>query len=118
MQDSGNIPAEHYEAPTGEHLVDTIYTVNWALIGLQALSSVDEKYISAYEKLKALIIRIQDNSPEVQFNGCWRGMFDMNQNSWGGGDRFEGGAGSIYTGWTNAPISLCLLHEYDHASMF
>ena len=39
-------------------------------------------------------------------------MFDMNQNSWGGGDRFEGGAGSIYTGWTNAPVSLAfLLHD-------
>jgi len=32
-------------------------------------------------------------------------MFDLNANSWGGGDRFEGGAGSIYTGWTNAPIA-------------
>ncbi len=56
MKESGNIPAEHYEAPTGEHLVDTIYTVNWALIGLQALSAVDAKYTAAYEKLKALII--------------------------------------------------------------
>ena len=105
MKGNGNIPAEHYETPTGEHLVDTIYTVNWALIGLQALSALDKKYTPSYDKLKNLIIRIQDGSPEKQFNGCWRGMFDMNQNIWGGGNRFEGGAGSIYTGWTNAPIS-------------
>lgn len=118
MKESGNIPAEHYEAPTGEHLVDTIYTVNWALIGLQALSAVDAKYTAAYEKLKALIIRIQDNSPEVQFNGCWRGMFDMNQNSWGGGDRYEGGAGSIYTGWTNAPISWVLALDLLKRNLF
>jgi len=26
MQENGNLPAEHYEAPTGAHLVDTIYT--------------------------------------------------------------------------------------------
>ena len=44
MRENGNIPAEHYEAPCGEHLVDTIYTANWALIGLQALAAIDEKY--------------------------------------------------------------------------
>ena len=36
-------------------------------------------------------------------------MYDLNAKSWGGGNRFEGGAASIYTGWTNAPISIALL---------
>lgn len=118
MKESGNIPAEHYEAPTGEHLVDTIYTVNWALLGLQAVCAFDGKYKPAYEKLRALFIRIQDTSPEVQFNGCWRGMFDMERNSWGGGDRFEGGAGSIYTGWTNAPVSWVFALEILKRTLF
>ena len=26
-----------------------------------------------------------------------------------GGNRYEGGAGSIYSGWTNAPIALAML---------
>lgn len=118
IRKSGNIPAEHYEAPAGGHLVDTIYTVNWALIGLQALSSADKKYTAAYEKVRALIIRIQDTSPEKHFNGCWRGMFDMNLNAWGGGNRFEGGAGSIYTGWTNAPISWALALDILKRNLF
>lgn len=118
MRENGNIPAEHYEAPKGEHLVDTIYTANWALLGLQALSAIDEKYTEAYKKLQSLIIRIQDRSSEPQFAGCWRGMFDMNQQTWGGGDRFEGGAGSIYTGWTNAPISWVFAMDLLNRNLF
>ena len=118
IQENGNIPAEHYEAPTGTHLVDTIYTVNWALLGLQALAAIDEKYIPAYRKVLDLTVKIQDPSPEPQFNGCWRGMYDMEQNSWGGGDRYEGGAGSIYTGWTNAPISWVIAMEMKSENLF
>ena len=105
MQENGNLPAEHYEAPTGPHLVDTIYTANWSLLALQSLGAIAPTFAPYYEKIKALILSIQDDSDEPQFSGCWRGMFDLNANSWGGGDRFEGGAGSIYTGWTNAPIA-------------
>ena len=118
MRENGNIPAEHYEAPCGEHLVDTIYTANWALLGLQLLSSADAKYAAAYEKLRNLIVEIQDPSSEPQFSGCWRGMYDMEQHSWGGGDRFEGGAGSIYTGWTNAPISWALAMDILKRNLF
>lgn len=118
IQENGNIPAEHYEAPTGVHLVDTIYTVNWALLGLQALSAVDPEYQAACQKVMNLVIQIQDTSPEPQFNGCWRGMYDMEQKSWGGGDRFEGGAGSIYTGWTNAPISWVIALELQKKNLF
>lgn len=105
MQENGNLPAEHYEAPVGEHLVDTIYTVNWSLLALQSLKNIVPEFSAAYEKIKGLVLKIQDDSPEKQFSGCWRGMFDLKLNTWGGGDRFEGGAGSIYTGWTNAPIA-------------
>ena len=52
---------------------------------------------------------IQDTDPSPLCNGCWRGMFDLNTRQWGGGNRFEGGAASIYSGWTNAPISVALL---------
>ena len=104
---TGNIPAQHWEAPSGEHLADTIYTLNWAVLALQCMASLVQKdsYDSAYRKLLNLLLNIQDISPEKQFCGCWRGMFDMMAGVWGGGESYEGGAGSIYTGWTNAPIA-------------
>ncbi|MBQ9088334.1 MAG: hypothetical protein IJY46_06105 [Lentisphaeria bacterium] len=118
--DNGFPPSEHArETPTGKNLVDTIYTVNWSLLGLREFGLIAGKEYSAYaDKLIALLCRIQDTADNKHFYGCWRGMFDINTGSWGGGDLFEGGGNSIYTGWTNAPISLCFLHEYDHASMF
>ena len=113
-------PSEHArETPTGKNLVDTIYTVNWSLLGLREFGLIAGKDYSVYaDKLIALLCRIQDTSENPHFAGCWRGMFDINTGSWGGGDLFEGGGNSIYTGWTNAPISLALLHEYSNASMF
>jgi len=115
--ETGNIPAEHYESPCGPLLVDTIYTLNWVLLGLQTFLPVslpedEKKFRTAYEKMLSLVLRIQDKSPERQFNGCWRGMYDLNTNSWGGGDSYEGGCGSIYSGWTNAPIGIVLASEY------
>ena len=114
----GNIPAEHYEAPVGKHLVDTIYTVNWALLGLQSLSALRPEFRNEYEKVLNLVLHIQDKSPEPQYAGAWRGMYDMEKNSWGGGNCFEGGAGSIYTGWTNAPISSAIAMELLKRDLF
>ena len=110
---TGNIPAEHYEAPSGPHLVDTIYTVNWCLLGIQNLVKAGgaAEYEELYGKLLNLFARIQDQDESRAFNGCWRGMFDMNTGTWGGGDRYEGGAGSIYSGWTNAPIAIAFANE-------
>ena len=112
---TGNFASEHdSEAPAGPHLVDTIYTANWVLPALQCLG---EQGKDAGEKLLQLLLKIQDTDSAPQFNGCWRGMYDLQTGSWGGGDRYEGGAGSIYTGWTNAPISLWLLAERDGKSL-
>lgn len=113
---TGNVPAEHYEAPKGPHLVDTIYTANWIIIGLQNLIALvdgdtEKTFREYFEKMLQLFATIQDTSPERQFNGCWRGMFDMKAGTWGGGDSYEGGAGSIYSGWTNAPVSLVFANE-------
>jgi len=38
-------------------------------------------------------------------------MYDCQAGEWGGGNRFEGGRGSIYSGWTNAPVSMAFLLE-------
>ena len=116
---TGNIPAEHYEAPKGEHLVDTIYTLNWSFLALQMAAELTGNATIAAAKAKQaeLLLSIQDRSDSDFFNGCWRGMFDLKTKSWGGGNCYEGGAGSIYTGWTNAPISLGLLLETRKSSL-
>ena len=36
----------------------------------------------------------------------------------GGGDRYEGGANSIYSGWTNAPIAWAFLINSGVGSLF
>ena len=110
---TGNIPAEHEEAPIGPHLADMVYTVNWALLGLQLAKSIykNTKYQEAFEKVLSLVINMQDTNPVKQYNGCWRGMYDIDAGQWGGGDCYEGGSSSIYTGWTNAPISWVLTFE-------
>lgn len=116
---TGNLPAEHYEAPCGAHLADLIYTVNWALLGLHAYQSINPnpKYREGFEKLLTFIIEIQDRTSMTQYHGCWRGMYDLKLKTWGGGDRYEGGAGSIYSGWTNAPIAWVLAYELLGSSL-
>jgi len=117
--ETGNIASEHYEIPNGTHLADLIYTVNWAYMGFQLVADLTGKpiYRHAFHKLTALLIAIQDRNNSPQFNGCWRGLYDFNTGSWGGGDLHEGGSGSIYTGWTNAPISICMAHQLANDSM-
>ena len=76
-----------------------------------------EAVAAAKRKQAELLLSIQDRSDSDFFRGCWRGMYDLTTRSWGGGNCFEGGAGSIYTGWTNAPISLGLLLESRRSSL-
>lgn len=117
--ETGCIPAEHHEAPSGPHLADTIYTLNWAILALQNMVAAtgQAKYREGFDKLLALLLKIQDHTPKKQLFGCWRGMYDLNVGAWGGGDCYEGGAGSIYTGWTNAPIAWAFLNELNHKSL-
>lgn len=111
-----NLPSEHFETPNGPHLVDLIYTVNWAFLGWVNLAGLsnkaeDREIVRIFAELLA---KIQDDSSNAAFNGCWRGLYDLNDQKWGGGDRYEGGAGSIYSGWTNAPIVIgFLLNELN-----
>jgi len=64
-----------------------------------------------------LLLQIQDRSPRPELSGCWRGMYDLEQKCWGGGNRFEGGAGSIYSGWTNTSIALALCYFLNQRSI-
>jgi len=114
----GNLPSEHFEAPNGPHLVDTIYTVNWALLGLVNLTGWLRlpEHRRALDRLVELLVDIQDTSESPVYRGCWRGMFDLNARAWGGGDCYEGGANSIYTGWTNAPITIGLMLAHSRLS--
>lgn len=109
--ETGNIPSEHHEAPVGTALADTIYTLNWAVLSLQAAADIDDRYRTAYRKILNLLLQIQDRSRPAHLHGCWRGMYDMESKTWGGGNCFEGGADSIYTGWTNAPIGWACAFE-------
>jgi hypothetical protein len=62
--------------------------------------------------------KTQDKSDSPIFNGCWRGMYDTKAQGWGGGDCYEGGAGSIYSGWTNAPITWAFIMDKTGDSLF
>lgn len=119
----GHFPAEHYEAPVASHCADLIYTQNWATIGLQHAAGLFDDELGrecrlASERSLAFLAEIQDKSPSLAFNGCWRGMYDTERGIWGGGDCHEGGANSVYTGWTNAPISLSFLSAETGQNLF
>lgn len=113
MDDQGNIASQWRETQEGEHYVDTIYTQNWATLALGNMKYMtgDSRYTDAFAKSLQLLICIQDQTPAKHLNGCWRGLFDLKTKSWSGGDKYEGGSGSIYSGWTNAPISWVIALE-------
>ncbi len=116
----GHLRAEHYETPAGEHLADLIYTQNWATLGLYHAARVfnSAPFREGFERSAEFLTRIQDRSPDAHFNGAWRGLYDTRAGAWGGGDHYEGGQGSLYSGWTNAPIALALLLDLGGASLF
>ena len=120
-QETGNIPSEWgREAPTGRHLVDLIYTLNWSLLGFYIIHglTMEDKYDAAQEKILNLLVKIQDRSEDKHLCGCWRGMYDLNAGGWGGGNCYEGGANSIYTGWTNAPVAIVIAARILKISLF
>lgn len=104
------LPSTHYEAPKGNLLADLIYTMNWFYTAMtffekELPSGAGRKWLKEFS---AFLIEIQDKSTQKELCGCWRGMYDISNNAWGGGDCYEGGANSIYSGWTNAPIGWSL----------
>ncbi|QHI70153.1 hypothetical protein [Tichowtungia aerotolerans] len=116
----GHFTSNHFEAPAGDHLADLIYTQNWATLGLYHLAKLSPakvEYRAAFEKSAQFLIDIQDSSGTSLFDGCWRGMYDCDVGAWGGGNRFEGGKGSIYSGWTNAVISIAFLLELTDSTL-
>ena len=112
-EEYSTVPSEHAtEAPVGKEFADLIYTINWVLLGMREFSLAENgKYRPQLDKIIDLLVSIQDDSESLSFKGCWRGMYDVKNHTWNCGDMYEGGSGSIYTGWTNAPISLGLLFE-------
>jgi hypothetical protein len=121
LTDSAGItPSQWNEAPEGAKLIDLIYTMNWTVLAFQLLNGLTkkQKYRDIYNKQLQIMLEIQDDSPAPSLNGCWRGMYDFQTNSWSGGNRFEGGANSIYTGWTNAPIAIVMLLELSDNNLF
>lgn len=116
----GHFFAEHDEAPAAPHLADLVYTENWAVLGFHHLHALtgEKRYLKARDLSLRFLASIQDRSESPLFSGCWRGMYDTLAGRWGGGDRFEGGASSIYSGWTNAPIAWAFLFASGIGSLF
>jgi len=116
----GHFPAEHYEAPASPHLADLIYTQNFATLGLLHAATLfnDSTFQDAARRSLAFLAMVQDTSASPHLRGCWRGMYDTRKGDWGGGDAYEGGQSSIYSGWTNAPISLAFLFDLTGQSLF
>jgi len=104
------LPAEHYEAPSGTELADLIYTMNFATVAFGKYVKVTGNSAArdVFCSLVEFLLAIQDSDSNPRLRGCWRGMYDVSAQTWGGGDHSEGGANSIYTGWTNAPIGWTL----------
>ena len=111
MDENCLLPSEHYEAPAGGQLADLIYTMNFAAVAFTGFTPLvpNQKQIQNVRyKIREFLLKIQDKHPSLHLNGCWRGMYNVSMHKWGGGNHTEGGADSIYTGWTNAPIGWAL----------
>ena len=103
-------PAAHFETPVGPNLADLIYTLNFCFVGLVLASFGDRDFLPSARKLGLFLAQIQDDGKEYPvLAGCWRGMYDCAAQRYGGGNCYEGGADSIYSGWTNAPIAWAML---------
>lgn len=106
----GILPAEHFEAPPGPHLADLIYTINFAFAGIALAAAKEGRFLGIAQKLGRFLAEVQDDGAEIPtLEGCWRGMYDCQAKHYGGGNLYEGGANSIYSGWTNAPIAIGML---------
>jgi hypothetical protein len=121
QEEDGHFRSEHYESPIAPHLADYIYTQNWATLGLYhtwLLFDKDETYRKGFDASLEFLAATQDKTESPIFKGCWRGLYDTKAGDWGGGDCYEGGAGSIYSGWTNAPIAWAFLMDQTDETLF
>ena len=102
------------------HLADLIYTDNWAVLALHHLHLLtgDRAFLRSRDRALRFLAAIQDRSPSPHFAGCWRGLYDTRAGAWGGGDHYEGGANSLYSGWTNAPIAWAFLFAAGDGDLF
>jgi hypothetical protein len=120
QEPTGHFRAEHYETPDAPELADMIYTQNWATLGLWHSAQLfdSDEYRRAHLRSLEFLASVQDDSPAPYLRGCWRGLYDTRAGAWGGGDRYEGGANSIYSGWTNAPLAWAFLFSVMDESLF
>ncbi len=116
---SGMIPGETRWGAAGDHVGDLVYTQNWFTLAMWHAHQVtkDARYKSAVLQSLNFLREIQDKGPEPQTRGSWRGAFDTLAWEWGGTNQLEGGPGSIYTGWTNAPIDLAIAFYLNDDSL-
>ena len=95
--ETGNIPSSYFDVPKGEQYADTLYTLNWAVLGMQNMRQLDSAYTDDYDRIMELLLAIQDKEEAPHLKGSWHGTYNLKAKTWGG-------VGSIYTGSTNAPI--------------
>jgi len=116
---SGIIPGETRWGPAGDHVADLVYTQNWFTLAMwNAYKLTQEpRYRTAFLHSLNFLSEVQDKGPEPETRGAWRGAFDALAWEWGGTSQLEGGPGSIYSGWTNAPIDLAIEFYLDGDSL-
>lgn len=97
-------------------LTDLVYTCGYALHGwLDAWRATsDTRHLEAARRLGEFLIGIQVDDATVNWDGAWRGSYDIDQRTWRGRANQsnpidEGGEFSVYTGWTTATIANGLL---------
>lgn len=97
-------------------LTDLVYTCGYALHAwIDAWRATgDLRHLEAGHRLGEFLMSIQVDDPHVGWHGAWRGSYDVDRRTWRGRANQsnpidEGGAWSVYTGWTTATIATGLL---------
>ena len=102
----------------GDPISDSLYTCNFALIGLHeaAAATGDPLYAEAEEKLARFLCRIQIRSEaHPELDGAWYRAFDFSRwEYWGSSSDWEWGPWCTESGWTQPWIAGTLaLREMD-----
>ncbi len=106
----------------GDTLADTLYTCNFALIGLHeaAAATGDPFYREAEDKLAEFLTRIQVGSEaRPEFSGAWYRGFDFRRwDYWASNADWEWGAWCTETGWGTPWIASTLALREMHTSLW